>query len=121
MEKQKILLLGCGLFLTLASQLKAAQDKRPNVIVILTDDLGSSDIGFGGCKDILTPNIDKIANQGVNCTNAYISATYSGPSRCGIMTGRYQQRFDAEGNPMSMNISIAEKQGVPTNVQWENY
>ena len=92
----------------------AQQKQKPNVIIILADDLGSSDVGFRGCKDIPTPNIDRIANQGVNCTNAYISAPYSGPSRCGLMTGRYQQRFGVDGNIEYITDSRKEKQGVPT-------
>ncbi len=85
-------------------------NEKPNVIVVLLDDLGSMDVGFGGSVDIKTPNIDRIAHEGVNCTEAYISAPYSGPSRCGIMSGRYQQRFGAEGNQNAK--SIEEKQGV---------
>lgn len=45
----------------------------PNLIVITTDDLGYSDVGFNGCKDIPTPNIDSIASNGVRCTNGYVS------------------------------------------------
>lgn len=92
----------------------AQQSERPNVIVILADDLGSTDVGFGGCLDIPTPNIDRIAHEGANCTNAYISAPYSGPSRCGLMTGRYQQRFGVDGNIENIEDSRNEKQGVPT-------
>ncbi len=86
--------------------------EKPNVIVVLLDDLGSSDIGFSGSYDIPTPNIDRIAEQGVACSNAYISAPYSGPSRCGIMTGRYQQRFGAEGNSEATELGVEQKQGV---------
>jgi len=74
------------------------KSKKPNVVIILMDDLGSSDVSFGGCRDYRTPNIDKIAQNGVQCTNAYISSPYSGPSRCGLNTGRYEQRFGAEMN-----------------------
>ncbi len=90
-----------------------AATPQPNVIVILLDDLGSTDVSFNGCMDIITPNIDRIAHGGVNCTDAYISAPYSGPSRCGLMTGRYQQRFGAEGNTENVNDSVDQKQGVP--------
>ena len=92
---------------------KSTKDsKRPNVIIVLLDDLGSSDVSFNGCVDIQTPNIDKIAKEGVKCTDAYISAPYSGPSRCGLMTGRYQQRFGAEANAYGNQQGIDEKQGV---------
>lgn len=86
--------------------------EKPNVIVVLLDDLGSTDVGFGGSQDIKTPNIDRIANEGMICNNAYISAPYSGPSRCGLNTGRYQQRFGAEGNTDNGVDAIAMKQGV---------
>ncbi len=90
----------------------AKQAERPNVIVVLVDDLGSTDVSFNGCPDIYTPNIDRIAAEGVNCTDAYISAPYSGPSRCGLMTGRYQQRFGAEGNVEGREESIKKRLGV---------
>ncbi|MFI3319659.1 MAG: sulfatase-like hydrolase/transferase [Rikenellaceae bacterium] len=93
---------------------KSASAEKPNVIVVLCDDLGSYDVGFGGCKDIPTPNIDRIAHEGINCTDAKISAPYSGPSRCGLLTGRYQQRFGAEGNTEDHSESVDQKQGVPT-------
>lgn len=71
----------------------------PNLIVIMADDLGYADVGFNGCKDIPTPNIDSIASHGVRCTNGYVSYSVCGPSRAGFMTGRYQQRFGFERNP----------------------
>lgn len=73
---------------------------QPNVIVILTDDQGYNDVGFNGCKDIPTPNIDKIANQGVKFTSGYVSYAVCGPSRAGLITGRYQGRFGFSRNPL---------------------
>jgi arylsulfatase A-like enzyme len=73
---------------------------QPNVIIILTDDQGYNDVGFNGCKDIPTPNIDKIANQGVKFTNGYVSYAVCGPSRAGLITGRYQDRFGFGRNPL---------------------
>jgi arylsulfatase A-like enzyme len=70
-----------------------------NLIVVMADDLGYADVGFNGCKDILTPNIDSIAAHGVRCTNGYVSYSVCGPSRAGFITGRYQQRFGFERNP----------------------
>ncbi len=104
---------GC-LIASTATVYSAKQKQRPNIIVILADDLGSNDVGFNGCKDIPTPNIDRIANGGVKCSNAYVSAPYSGPSRAGLMTGRYQQRFGAEGNTEGYVESVENKLGVPT-------
>jgi arylsulfatase A-like enzyme len=72
----------------------------PNVIIILADDLGYADVGFNGCKDIPTPQIDKIAKEGVKFTNAYVSYAVCGPSRAGLITGRYQDRFGFGRNPL---------------------
>lgn len=72
---------------------------RPNVIVILADDMGYADIGVHGCKDIPTPNIDSIAAHGTRFSNGYVSHPYCSPTRAGLMTGRYQQRFGHEFNP----------------------
>jgi arylsulfatase A-like enzyme len=76
-----------------------AQDK-PNVIIILTDDQGYGDVGFTGCKDIPTPNIDRIATNGVVFTNGYVSYAVCAPSRAGLITGRYQDRFGYSRNPL---------------------
>ena len=76
----------------------AAATTRPNIIVILADDLGYSDVGFNGCRDIPTPGIDRIAREGVRFTNGYVSHPYCSPTRAGLMTGRYQQRFGHENN-----------------------
>ncbi|WP_205727974.1 sulfatase-like hydrolase/transferase [Flammeovirga pectinis] len=86
-------------FSTLDDTIPNNKRNKPNVIVIICDDLGYQDVGFNGCKDIPTPNIDKIANNGVKFTNAYVSYSVCGPSRAGFITGRYQQRFGFERNP----------------------
>lgn len=72
---------------------------KPNILIIVGDDMGYGDIGVHGCKDIPTPNIDSIAKNGVRCTNGYVSGPYCSPTRAGLMTGRYQQRFGHEFNP----------------------
>jgi arylsulfatase A-like enzyme len=78
----------------------SGQQKPPNIIIILTDDQGYADVGFNGCTDIPTPGIDRIANNGVVCTNAYVSYAVCGPSRAGLITGRYQDRFGFSKNPL---------------------
>src|SRR6266404_7474628 len=73
-----------------------AQSVPPNILVILADDLGYGDVGFNGCTDIPTPNIDSLAHNGVLCTDGYVTCPICSPSRAGIITGRYQQRFGFE-------------------------
>ena len=73
-------------------------DKRPNILIILLDDAGYNDFGFMGSKDLQTPNIDKLANSGTVFGDGHVSASVSGPSRAGILTGRYQQRNGYECN-----------------------
>jgi arylsulfatase A-like enzyme len=81
--------------------------RAPNIIVIVADDLGWSDVGFNGCKEIPTPQLDAIARSGVVLTAGYASHPYCSPSRAGLLTGRYQQRFGHEANP------IRETDGLP--------
>lgn len=76
---------------------KISKDK-PNIIVILLDDAGYVDFGFMGSKDLKTPHIDSIASAGVKFTDAHVSATVCAPSRAGLITGQYQQRFGFEAN-----------------------
>jgi arylsulfatase A-like enzyme len=71
---------------------------RPNIVVILADDLGYGDVSFNGCPDFQTPNIDSIANNGVLCRNGYVTHPVCSPSRAALLTGRYQQRFGHENN-----------------------
>ena len=89
----------------------AQKNSRPNVIVILTDDQGYKDVGFNGSKEIPTPNIDRIAKNGVVFTNGYVSYAVCGPSRAGLMTGRYQDRFGFGRNPLLAPNDL--NQGLP--------
>ena len=73
-------------------------DSKPNIIIILADDAGYSDFGFMGSDEIKTPNIDQLALDGVTFNNAYVSASVCSPSRAGLLTGMYQQRFGHECN-----------------------
>ncbi|HEY1379362.1 MAG TPA: sulfatase, partial [Gemmataceae bacterium] len=72
---------------------------RPNVVIILSDDQGYADAGFQGSKEIPTPHLDALAKTGVRCTSGYVSHPFCSPTRAGLMTGRYQQRFGHENNP----------------------
>ena len=73
--------------------------KKPNIILIVADDLGYGELGCQGNKEIPTPHIDSIARNGVRFTNGYVTAPLCSPSRAGLLTGRYQQRFGHEFNP----------------------
>lgn len=76
-----------------------AQTTRPNIVVILADDLGYGDVGFNGCADIPTPNMNSIAANGVLCTNGYVTEPFCSPSRAALLTGRYQQRYGYDFGP----------------------
>lgn len=76
-----------------------AAPPRPNVVVVLVDDLGYRDLSCMGCEDFETPHLDALAASGVRLTQGYVSHPYCSPSRAGILTGRYQQRFGHEHNP----------------------
>jgi len=94
--------------------LRAAEpaSPRPNILVILSDDQGYADIGFQGCKDIPTPNLDRLASEGLRFSNGYVSHPFCSPSRAGLLTGRYQQRFGHEQNPFYDPND--HREGLPT-------
>ena len=93
--KKIILIFGCVSILLSCS---SKTDSQPNVIIILADDAGYSDFGFMGSDEIKTPNLDQLALDGVTFNNAYVSASVCSPSRAGLLTGMYQQRFGHECN-----------------------
>jgi arylsulfatase A-like enzyme len=74
--------------------------RQPNVIIIVADDLGYADVGcYGQDTGVKTPNIDALAAGGIRFTSAYVSCPVCSPTRAGLLTGRYQQRFGFEQNP----------------------
>ncbi|MBJ2174662.1 sulfatase-like hydrolase/transferase [Aureibaculum sp. A20] len=88
-----ILLLFLGFY-----NLTAQNTKKPNVIVIYTDDQGAGDLGCYGATDIFSPNIDKLAEDGIRFTKAYVAAPVCAPSRAALLTGNYPQRAGVPGN-----------------------
>ena len=102
MRRWMFALVVCGSFAT--ATCLAAQ--RPNVLIIVADDLGYADVGFHGCKDIPTPHIDALAASGVRCTSGYVSGPYCSPTRAGLLTGRYQTRFGHEFNPAGQGAGL---------------
>jgi arylsulfatase A-like enzyme len=78
---------------------RAAEPARPNILLIVADDLGYGELGVQGNPQIPTPHIDSLASNGVRFTSGYVSGPYCSPTRAGLLTGRYQQRFGHEFNP----------------------
>ena len=91
-----------------------AQQERPNILVILCDDLGYVDVGFNGGRDVRTPELDKLAQAGTIFTSAYVAHPFCGPSRAAIMTGRYPHVIGTPYN-LFQNSSEEDKDnmGVP--------
>lgn len=83
---------------------------RPNILLIVGDDMGYADVGFHGCKDIPSPNLDALAKSGVQFTSGYVTGPYCSPTRAGLLTGRYQQRFGHEFNPAGANTGLPKKE-----------
>jgi arylsulfatase A-like enzyme len=97
------------LFVALSTLIAAAVQAapaRPNLLLILSDDQGYGDTGATGCKDFATPHLDSIARNGIRCTSGYASAPQCAPSRCGLLTGRYQNRFGYEFNNDSPGVGL---------------
>lgn len=90
-------------------------DKKPNVILIFTDDHGYADLSCQGVfNDVKTPHIDTLAAGGVRMTNGYVTAPQCVPSRAGILTGQYQNKFGLEANKGNLDgfnnaLTIAER------------
>ncbi len=102
--------LGC---LSLASlHAQPAAPARPNIVLIITDDVGYGDIGSYGAPDIKTPNIDSLAKAGVRFTDFYANGSSCTPTRAGLISGRYQQRFALE-RPMAHAATADGTLGLP--------
>ncbi|MDO8589326.1 MAG: sulfatase-like hydrolase/transferase [Armatimonadota bacterium] len=81
---------GLGTIAEAAKRSSGGSARKPNILVILADDLGYGELGMQGNKEIPTPNIDAIAKGGVRFTNGYVSCPLCSPTRAGLITGRYQ-------------------------------
>jgi arylsulfatase A-like enzyme len=95
-----------------AAPLAAAAARKPNIIVLLGDDMGYHDLSCQGSTEMPTPNIDSIARNGVRFTHGYVSGPYCSPTRSGLMTGRYQTRYGHEFNegqgPVRFGLPLTE-------------
>lgn len=86
---------------------------RPNILLIVADDMGYGDLGCYGSTQIATPHLDALARGGVRFTDGYVSAPVCAPSRAGLLTGRYQERFGFEHNLSTPEHVKAEHVGIP--------
>ena len=108
--KGSLLISGLLLFFHTATD---AQTRRPNIVVIVADDMGYGDTGPYGGKDIPTPNLDALARSGVRFTDAYVSGPYCSPTRAGLLTGKYPQRFGHEYNLLHGVVPSHADAGMP--------
>ena len=111
MRHSKIALCGCGLMAALAA---GAQGQKPNIIYIMCDDMGYGDLGCYGQQYIATPNIDRLASQGMRFTQAYAGSPVSAPSRATFMTGQHTGHTHVRGNKEYWNQFGTVKYGDNT-------
>ena len=90
----------------------ARQEERPNMLLLFADDLGYGDVSVYGSRSISTPHIDQLSREGVRFTDAYVTAASCSPSRAGLITGCYQQRFGFEFNTGSAAITEKQARGL---------
>lgn len=95
------------------AQAQVANPQRPNVVLIITDDVGYGDFGSYGAPDIKTPHIDRLARDGVRLTDFYANGATCSPTRAGLISGRYQQRFGLEA-PLGAQGAIDNERGLPS-------
>ncbi|VGO20437.1 sulfatase-like hydrolase/transferase [Pontiella sulfatireligans] len=97
------------------SSYAAAPSARPNILIVMCDDLGYADVGFNGAKDIRTPALDKLAAAGTVCTSAYVAHPFCGPSRMGLLSGRYPHEFGGQFNhpPFQEGLTEYDSLGIP--------
>lgn len=98
-----------ALLLALTGPLHAAAP-RPNIVILLSDDAGYHEFSLQGSTTIATPRIDSIAKNGVRFSNGYVSGCVCSPTRAGLLTGRYQQRF---GHEFNLPPAYSEENGLP--------
>ncbi len=84
---------------------------RPHIVLIITDDVGYGDLGSYGAPDVKTPNIDRLARDGVRLTDFYANGATCTPTRTGLISGRYQQRFGLE-HPLGAGGAVDAERGL---------
>lgn len=119
LKNAKMFLVAMGLWALAWVPVRAADVRPPNIIIILADDLGRHDLGCYGSKDVRSPNIDRLAKEGVRCTAAYTTAPQCTPSRAGILSGIHQSRFGVEtviGSPFE-KFAEEKRWGMPHEIK----
>jgi arylsulfatase A-like enzyme len=103
--------LACSLMPAMADAQGTARAGKPNVVLIITDDVGYGDLGSYGAPDVKTPNIDRIGREGIRFTDFYAAPSCS-PTRTSLISGRYYQRFRIE-RPLGAATSADGERGLP--------
>jgi arylsulfatase A-like enzyme len=98
MNNNLLLTVGAAMATLVSCSPKKEQPKHPNIIYILADDMGYADLGCYGSKRIKTPNLDRMAEQGIRFTQHYAGTSVSAPSRCSLMTGLHTGHTQVRGN-----------------------
>ncbi len=124
MHKEWIKGMGCAVMVCVLSA--GAAQRQPNVIMIYTDDHGYSDLSCQGVfDDVKTPNIDRLAEGGVRMTDGYCTAPQCVPSRGGLLSGQYQNKFGLESNPQFKDAKVMkqfdELQTLPERLKTAGY
>ena len=105
-------------FSIISAQSASLNSNKPNFVLIVADDLGFADLSLNGSKQIPTPNIDRLANEGINFSQGYVSAPVCSPSRAGLLTGKNQVQFGYDNNvggsqpgfdPQFLGLPVSEK------------
>src|SRR5215207_3115642 len=96
MQFRRLLFCALALLATAAQRDRAQTADRPNIVMFILDDLGYGDLGSYGVPDAKTPNIDRLAREGVKLSDFYANGANCSPTRTGFITGRYQQRYGIE-------------------------
>jgi arylsulfatase A-like enzyme len=111
MPRVLLVALAIGCVSSTLGHAQSARETRPNVVLIITDDLGWADLGSYGATDIRTPNLDRLATEGLRLTDFYANGVTCSPTRAGLISGRYQQRYGIEA-PLA-NAARAGDRGLP--------
>ena len=123
MKSSILLIIYLAIFNTTLSLLaEEAKKPHPNILVILVDDMGYADVScYGDSPEVNTPNIDKIAKAGVLFTDGYVSGLQCAPTRAGLLSGKYQQRFGFYHNRAALKPTFLPQLTLPQALKTHGY